>query len=123
MGGGDDFGGQLAKDQDNQSEDDGSDEAGYLGMLFGDIGGDEIGDEAGGGNFGDRDAEQDDSEQAIGIGDNFLDCLGFFVSRFRLVFEPEAVDGHKGGLGGRKKHREGQEESEKNDIKQQRRQG
>ena len=77
-----------------------------------------IGDKAGRGNFRHRDAEENDAEQTIGIGKNLLDRLGLFISRFRLVFEPQAVYGHEGGLGGGKKHREHQKEDEKNDVKQ-----
>ena len=70
-----------------------------FGMLFAGISGDQVGDQARGGNFGDGDSQEDNSEQAVGIGDNPFDCFSLSVSRLRLIFEPQTVQGHESGLG------------------------
>jgi hypothetical protein len=85
MGGGDDLGGKLAEDENHQGEDRRCKEAHRFDPVLGGVGCDEIGDQAGGGDVGNRVAEQEDAEQAVGVGHEAFDELGLFVPRFTAI--------------------------------------
>ena len=110
---------QLTKNENDQSQDYGSNDAERIDMLLRDIGSDDISKQACGCNVGNGISQEDHAQKAVGLFDDLPDCLCLLVAGFRLILQTRAVQAHESNFGTCKKHRKTQEENEKNDINQQ----
>ncbi len=114
-----DFRRQLAENEDDQRQDDGSGDTGEIDMLPGDIGGDNECEQACRGNIGYRIAQKNYAQEPVGLPDNPPDRLRLPVSGFRLILQALTVQAHESYFGACKKHRKTHEENKKDKINQQ----